>query len=82
MLKHFYLYDRNERQDYQDDWSLRLARSELLITFGERMEGMSDKYCCAHRVTFGNQYKSDREIPLVRGLGGLCLRMEGEQWTR
>jgi hypothetical protein len=80
MLRHFYFYDRNERQDHNRKSSLqRLKDCEVFGVLGGNMETLSSVYCCAHLVTFGERERKAKEIPIASEKEVPRLRMAGER---
>ena len=78
MLKHFYFYDRNERQDRYGERALEILKESELAELSGKMETLSGAECCAHLVTFGDRRRGEGEVPVALEPGVRRLRMEGE----
>jgi hypothetical protein len=53
-LRRFYFYDRNQSHDSWTPHDLETLKGcEVFTEMGGRMETFSNKFCCAHLVTFG-----------------------------
>ena len=78
LLRHFYFYDRNDRQDLLSRPLQNLKDCEVFTKLGGKMETLSSVYCCAHLVTFGEHERRAREVPVASEPGVPRLRIEGE----
>lgn len=79
LLKHFYFYDRNERQDVSSPRALKyLQGSAVVAELGGCLEDVSSKDYCAHWVTFGDLARKTGQVALAQQLGTKALRIEVE----